>query len=263
METQIRNRLRENWLTRSGNSYARELTFALLGFLFLGAAAYLQNFAGLGPKMSATPEQVFVQGEYYRLFTTMLAHGDLGHVLSNALLFVPFSYFLLRHFSPVLFPTAGILAGALTNFVVLLTMPENTSLVGASGLVYWMGATWLTLFWLIDKRDRPAIRLGKVFMVGGVLFVPEVLKPEVSHAAHTVGLLLGIVSGYVCYAWNRSRIQAAEVWEHITIAPEPWEEAYNNDQASDSGTLALLPGVIMDNSTQVAPAEEKNVCNSS
>jgi rhomboid protease GluP len=260
METYLQTRtyLRENWLTRkTGHARAAELTLFLLGLLFLGSALYLFDFMGAALWMSANPHQVFTLHQYWRPFTTLFAHADLGHVLSNSVLFLPFSYFLSRHFGLLLYPLLGFVCATLTNVIVLATMPEYTSLVGVSGLVYWMGGAWLTLFFLIDRRDRTGIRLGKVLMVGGVLFVPDVLLPQVSHLAHYVGLLLGVLAGYLTYAWNRAKYEAAEVREEVTIAIPDWEAEWKKEQEEGAVTLALLPGVKTNQFAQVTPVEYK------
>lgn len=257
METQTRTYIRENWLTKTGNSGARELTLFYLGLLFLGAAFYLLDIGGAARYMSATPHQLFTDKEYWRAFTTTFAHSDLGHVLSNSLLFVPFAYFLSRHFGLFLFPFLGLVSATLTNVVVLATMPEHTSLVGASGLVYWMGATWLTMFWLLDRRDRPAIRLGKVLMVGGVLFVPEVLRPNVSHMAHYVGLVFGALSALLVYALNRHTFEAAEKKELVSIPIPDLEAEWKRALEEEAGTLTLGSGANSNHFTPVTPVEYK------
>lgn len=228
MET--RTIIRENWLSKPRNGYALELTLGLLGVLFLGSFVYLMDLFQAQSWMSASARDVFTNGQYWRAWTTTLAHGDLGHVLGNAFLFVPFAYFLSRHFGLFFFPVLGVFFAGITNLLVLKTMPEQTRLVGASGLVYWMGAAWLTMFWLIDKRDKTARRLGKVFMVGGVIFVPDVLRPNVSHLAHYVGLLFGALSALVVFAWNREKIEAAEIREQIVIPLPDWDEEWQKEK---------------------------------
>lgn len=222
--------LRETYLSRAQHGYAVELTLFLLGVLFLGSFLYLMDIGGAHELMHASGGAVLGRGEYWRLFTSLLAHGDLGHLLANCILFVPFSIFLTRHFSPAFFPLLGVLAAAATNLLTLLTMKEATTLVGASGLVYWMGAAWITFYVLIEKRDRPALRLGKALMVGGVLFVPDVLRPNVSHMAHYTGALLGFASALPAWWLLRHRIQAAERRELVILATPIEDGEWRNDQ---------------------------------
>lgn len=222
--------LRGTYLSVAQHAYAVELTLFLLGVLFLGSFLYLMDIGGAHALMHASGEAVLGRGEYWRLFTAILAHGDLGHLLANCLLFVPFSIFLTRHFSPLFFPLAGVLSAAATNLLTLLTMKESTTLVGASGLVYWMGAAWITFYFLIEKRDRPALRLGKALMVGGVLFVPDVLRPNVSHMAHYVGALFGLFTALPAWWLLRHRIRAAERRELVILATPIEDGEWRNDQ---------------------------------
>lgn len=219
--------LKETYLSKVQHARAIELTCFLLGLLFLGAFFYLMDIAHGRDWMAASPEKVFQNHEYWRLFSTLLAHGDLGHLLSNTLLFIPFSIFLSRHFGLIFYPVLGILSAALANLLVLLTLPPEATLVGASGLVYWMGAAWITFYWLIEKRDSAALRLGKALMVGGVIFVPDVLRPNVSHMAHYLGASMGFLCALATYRSHRERILAAEKREVVLvyspIGPEEWK----------------------------------------
>ena len=212
---ELRKVMKENWLTHEPKVKAFNLTLFLVGFLFLSGFAYLNGIFLTDDWMGASGEKVFGQHQVWRLWTTLFAHGDLAHLFSNALLFVPFAYLLMGYFSSALFPVLGILMGGLINYLVLKTMPGTIELIGISGVVYWMGATWLTLFVLIDRRQSLRRRLGKVFFISFALFVPETYKPEVSYLSHFVGYFLGILSGTAYYFLNRREFLRAETFEWI------------------------------------------------
>jgi rhomboid protease GluP len=174
--------------------------------------------------MAASGRDVFEKGEYWRLWTTLFAHADLGHLLSNAFLFVPLTYMLVSHYSFWYFPLAGLFFGGLTNWLVLQTLPSQAYLIGISGVVYWMGSSWLTLYLLIDRRDRLRRRIGASLFLTLMLFVPETLKPEVSHLSHFLGYVIGVASAFLYYRLNRRRFLAAEVREYIFEPEEIFEE---------------------------------------
>ena len=239
-----RVRVRENWFTQKPNSYAWNLVIFLGALLASVAAFYLTGSSGAAEWMPATGEAVFGKREYYRLWTTLFAHGDFSHLLSNSFLFFPLAYFLSAHFSLFVFPVLAIALGGLTNFLVLKTLPPGVTLIGISGVVYWMGAAWLTLFLLIDRRERLRRRLGTALFLFLMLFVPERIRPEVSYLSHAVGFLSGMLSALVIYAWNRKKYAAAEIRERI---PEPVE-------ADDELTqLALAAGVPEKTKGGIAP----------
>lgn len=165
--------------------------------------------------LAASPAAVFGGREYWRAWSALFAHADPAHLLSNLLLFIPFAFALTRHYSLAFFPVAGFFVGGLMNFLVLRAMPTHHSLVGASGVVYWMGAAWVTLSILVDRREKTAKRVLKGIGVSMLLFLPETYRPEVSYYAHFLGYVSGVASALVYYAFNRERFHAAEVYETV------------------------------------------------
>jgi rhomboid protease GluP len=202
-----------NWLTRQPHPDAPYVTAALT--LLLWALAFL-SFSG-APWMRASGELVFGAREYGRLWFSLFAHGDFGHLAANTFLFVPLTYVLSAYFGPFLLPLLGILLGGLINALVIATMPSTVFLVGISGVVSWMAATWITLFLLIDRRDPLKRRFGAVLFLTLIWFVPEKLKPEVSYLSHFLGYVLGVFSGWLYYLWHQKAFAAAVVLEE----PEP------------------------------------------
>lgn len=211
--------VKENWLTAPPAPYAYAVTALITLLLFALSFLFFTGLSGAESWMAASGTAVFERGEYWRLWSTLFAHADLGHLMSNAFLFLPLTYMLVSHYSLWFFPLAGLLLGGLTNWLVLKTLPAEAHLIGISGVVYWMGASWLTLYLLIDRRDRLRRRVGAALFLTLMLFVPETLKPEVSHLSHFLGYVIGVVSAFVYYFFQRRRFLAAEVREY-TFEPE-------------------------------------------
>lgn len=227
METRIV--LRETWLSRKPRAHAFDFSLLLLAFLTLATFAYLNGVAGADRWMAASWETAVTRHEYWRAWTTLLAHADLGHLLANAFLFLPFSYFLSGYYPRWFFPLAGFFLCGLLNFAVLATMPPDVFLVGVSGVIYWMGAAWLALYLLIERRDPPRRRAGKAIIVTAALFLPETVKPEVSYFAHYLGFFAGALSGWLYYRLRRSLLRGADRFEvqqiEDGIAEEEWKAA--------------------------------------
>jgi rhomboid protease GluP len=205
----------QNWLTRKALQDGRPITIFLMLLLLVGSLLYWKGVSWI----SATQSQVFSDREYWRAWTTMFAHADISHVLANLFLFIPFSYYLTGYFSRLFFPVAAFFVGGLVNLAVLATMPSHVTLVGASGVVYWMGGAWMTLFLLIEKRDSLAKRLIKVVGISAIVFFPESYKPEVSYLCHFLGFLTGIASALLYYKLNESTIKDAERLQLIYDGP--------------------------------------------
>jgi rhomboid protease GluP len=184
--------------------------------------------------MPASQDLVFKKHEYWRLWTTLLAHGDLEHLGNNLMLFLPFSFFLSGYFGLIFFPLIGFYLGGIINGLVLLTMPEETMLIGISGVVYWMGAAWITLTMLIDRRENLSRRLLRALGVSMLLFLPTTYQTNVSYLSHGVGFLLGIISGFILYQLRKSQYENAVVLETHLIQTDfgDWMDEENQEKTS-------------------------------
>jgi rhomboid protease GluP len=219
--------LKETYLSRKPRKRSFDFSLLLLAILTLATFAYLNGIAGADRWMAASWDLAVTHHEYWRVFTTLFAHADLGHLLANAFLFLPFSYFLSGYYPRWFFPGLGFALCGLLNFVVLATMPPAVFLVGVSGVVYWMGAAWLTLYLLIERRDPPRRRFGKAIIVTAALFLPDTVKPEVSYLSHYLGFLAGTISGFAFYFLRREEIRGADRFEVQMIEDGIGEDEWN------------------------------------
>ncbi len=228
---EITTKIKENWLTRKVSKEALPTTLFSMTLLMIATFIYLNDFLRDQSWMSANYNQVMLKHEYWRLWTTLFAHGDLVHLGSNLLLYFPFAYYLSGHFGKFLFPLLGFLIGGLTNLIVLQTMPHDHYLIGVSGVVHWMGAVWMVLGFFIDKRQSLGKRLLKAIGVSIMLFMPDTLKPNVSYLSHFVGFVLGVLCAAIYYFFNRTKFKRAEVLEYI-IEPELSEFDYSETKTA-------------------------------
>lgn len=218
-----------NWFTRSLDKPIWP-SLLLLGAAIYGASfAYLNNIFHAHQWMAATGEAVYQRHEYWRAWTTLFAHADLIHLLGNSLPFVLFAYPLLTHFGRFFFPLAGLALGGLSNLLVLKTLPSSVTLLGISGVVHWMGAAWLTLFLLIDRREKLRPRFASALFLAMTLFLPETYRPEVSYLTHFIGFATGIGSRLLYYAIHRRQIAAAEIWRSVQIEEVDFDWSGNTD----------------------------------
>jgi rhomboid protease GluP len=211
---------KENWLTRKGKTDALLPTFLILFLITLGSTIYLTHSLQSEHWMTATPLAVFENHEYWKLWTTLFAHADLTHLLSNLLLFIPFAYFLIGHFGLFYFPVVGFFIGGMVNLWVLKNLPAETHLLGASGVVYWLGASYMTLVFLIDHRQALHKRLLKLIGVSLILFFPETFKPEVSYFSHFLGFIFGIGTALILYFLRKKIFDQAKKYDYIVEYPE-------------------------------------------
>lgn len=204
-------RLIKNWFTKNIDRRSFLVTAALVLLVF-----GLSFYDWLTPvHLSASYNSAVNEHQYWRLWSALFSHADMGHLLGNALLFIPFALLLSGYFNLTLFPLWGFVIGGLINFITLKTMAPETELLGISGLVNWMGAVWLTLFFLIDRRVNWRRRFAVALFSSLVLFAPQEFKEGVSYTAHLVGFSLGIVSALIYYLVHKKEFLAAEVYQTV------------------------------------------------
>jgi rhomboid protease GluP len=202
----------ENWLTRKPDSMASLITLTSILMIVFVSAVYWNNYFDLSQYLIASPDSVFKNHEYWRAWTSFMVHADEKHLLGNLFLFYIFGFFLAGYFGVVVFPLTAFFVGGIINLIVLWKMPLSATLVGVSGVVFWMGGVWLVLYFLIETRKTFFQRIIRSIGVGLVLFMPsEAFDPSVSYKAHFVGFVLGILCGVLIYFKNFSAIRSAEI----------------------------------------------------
>jgi rhomboid protease GluP len=212
--------VRETLLSRKPREWSLEVTAVFLALIMGISLLAWRNGETLLPTLAATSEGVLKNREYWRLFTAVAVHGDVPHVVSNAIFLVFFTYLLFGYFGFWVFPVMSLAMAALTNYIALLTYPPGVSLIGASGLVYWMAGFWLSMYLMVERSIALAKRSLRVVCLALLVLLPTTLQANVSYRTHAIGLGLGVVSALVYFQFNRESIRAAEVVE--------FEEAFDN-----------------------------------
>jgi len=222
-------RLIRNFLTTKKNNRAFFWSFFTLFICLVMSQIYWNYNPGMGELLAASPKKVFGDGEYWRLFTSSFIHGDLAHLLSNSLMLTAMGYFVSYNYGAIAYPVFGFVAGIFINLIVIAGYNDNTTLVGASGVVHYLWGFWLVLYIFIQRHVPLNRRLMKVTAVGIFVLAPTEFKPQVSYYAHAVGLALGILTAIPYYILNRKKFRSYEEWETIVevIDEELENEALN------------------------------------
>ncbi len=208
--------IRETWLTRKLDGWAVSASALSTMALILGATLYWNGTLGLDTWMAANHVQLFASHQWWRAWTTLFVHGDPRHLLSNAFMFFIVGIFLSGYFGVFVFPLLAVAVGGLLNILVLGGMPPETQLIGMSGVVFWMGGFWLTLYLLIDRRRTLTQRIVRAGGATLGLYVPaEAFDPSISYLSHLWGFIFGVAFALIYFFYNREKFNAAEVREEI------------------------------------------------
>ena len=206
-------RVRETLLYRKPREYSRDVAvISVLMILWITLLAW-QNSEALLPTFAATSNGVLGNQEYWRLLTSVAVHADFGHFLSNIIFVAIFSYLLFGYYGIWVYPVLGVALAGLTNYLSLLTYPVGTSLIGASGLVYWMAGFWLSMYLMVERSLGIGKRSIRAVGVALIVLFPSTFQENVSYRTHAIGFGLGVVSAFAYFQRNRHSIRAAEVIE--------------------------------------------------
>jgi rhomboid protease GluP len=217
--------VRETWLTQKPKPASALVAAASTIILALGALIYLQDIGGAAKWMAASYESVYIKGEWWRLWTTLFAHGDAGHLAANTFLFFILGFFLYGYFGARLFPWAALFWGGLINLAVLPTYPQQTNLIGMSGVVYWLGGAWLVLYFGLSRQKNLTQRWLRTLGVAILIFMPaETFEVTTSYRTHFVGFALGLVAGGWHFFAHRKLFRTKEVRETIVEEVDPADD---------------------------------------
>lgn len=224
-------RLVRNFLNRKQTNHGVVITLTTLAICFLMSNLYWHT--PMNDFLAASPERVLTNNEYWRLFTSSFIHGDLEHLLSNSFMLTLMGYFVSSQYGIKIFPILSFLMGIAINGIVISTFETDIKLVGASGIVYFLWGYWLVLYLFIQRHIPLHRRLMKIFAIGIFILAPSSYRANVSYLAHGVGLLLGIISGFIYYGIYHKKIRAFEIWEEI----EQEDEGISEDSINEERNL--------------------------
>lgn len=141
--------------------------------------------------------QIFDQGEWYRVVSSIFVHSNVKHLLGNMLFLVPFGGLLTNYFSWRMFPLYSLVLGIITQIISLKTYQLQIGLQGASGLLYVMFGLWLALYYKAETHIPAGKRWLRIIGFCLIMTVPSEFSPHVSYRTHLIGLIIGLVSGII------------------------------------------------------------------
>lgn len=168
---------------------------ALILFVIFYIATVIYNKYPQGEYLWLSGYALFVKHEYWRLLTSLLAHADLAHLLSNALIFLIFGWMLNAYFKLIAFPIASLAIGLITNLITITWYDPAVKLIGASGMAYGMVALWLVFYIRHETDYSVPMRIFRAIGFALILLFPTTFDPQVSYMAHAIGFMAGIVMG--------------------------------------------------------------------
>jgi membrane associated rhomboid family serine protease len=182
---------------------------ATITFIALAVVFYLLGMFGVETELVARFAQInalVAQGEWWRIFTVVLLHGSLTHILFNMWAVWVLGPQIERGvgtwpFVSLYLASAGV-GGAVFHFI-----GGGAAAVGASGAIFGLFGIWLS--WALHRRNTIQGRallsqLGFLLLINAAL--PLIFR-GIAWEAHLGGLIAGFLIGE---AWSRIQGSNAE-----------------------------------------------------
>jgi rhomboid protease GluP len=214
---EVEKRFIRNYLSRQKFSSGKLTSWFILTLCFILSLFYWDSSSPISNYLSASHDQVFVNGEYWRLFTTSFVHGDIEHLLSNSLMLFILTYFVTSFYGSFISLGLGFIMGIAINYFVISQYETNTTLVGASGVIYYLWGFWLVLYLCISKHMHLISRFLRIGGIFFILLVPTTYSPSTSYLAHYIGFGVGFITGLIYYLFYNKKIATFEFWEYRVV----------------------------------------------
>lgn len=170
-------------------------------------------------------------GQWWRLFTAVTLHADLGHLASNFTTGVLLLGLAMGSYGVGKALLASFLAGAGGNLAAFLLLGVPHRSLGASGMVLGaLGLLTMHSFKLWHQGEDYRRLVGRAVGAGLLLLVLFGLNPRTDVTAHVGGFITGAVLGLVLVflpvKWTESRVaDAIAGWLCLVLVLATWARA--------------------------------------
>ena len=152
-------------------------------------------------------EEVLVNGEFYRLFTSMFLHWNVEHLFSNMIVLYYVGAIVEREMGTLPYTALYLLSGLMGNLFSIgyeLFVNLNGSSAGASGAVF--GVEGALLFLVMIRRGRlESMTVGRVAFAVAFSLYCGFTSEGVNNAAHVGGVLMGFTAAAAIVGYRKVR----------------------------------------------------------
>ena len=159
----------------------------------------VMHFGALFPRL-------VMEGQYYRLLSSMFLHVNFMHLINNCFSLYIFGSRAERFYGGFKFWVIYILSGIFGGIASTLFVPNPT--VGASGAVFGLLGAVLALA-LKSKADVSGLNYPVMLILAGTSLSLGFMVPEINNHAHIGGLIAGFVLGFLLFRNKKSTEGAA------------------------------------------------------
>lgn len=202
-------------MSRAGGAPATK-TFIAIAAVFFVLTGFGRNLNGPIGELFAQVNLWVAQGELWRLFTPVLLHASITHILFNMWALWILGPQIERGVGTWPFVGAYLASAAMGGaFMFVMGGLDAPFAVGASGAIFGLFGIWAN--WAVRRRNtmhgRALLRqIGFLLLLNAAL--PFIIR-GIAWEAHLGGLVAGFVIGEL---WSRARNETARVAMTVAIA---------------------------------------------
>ncbi|MCM1262056.1 MAG: rhomboid family intramembrane serine protease [Butyrivibrio sp.] len=144
---------------------------------------------------------VIINGEWYRIITSMFLHVDINHLVSNMLILYYIGNAVEKYMGCIPYVIIYFLSGIVGNMLSAgyeLLSGSYVSSVGASGAVFGIEGALLMLA-LIYKGKCAEVTAGRLMFAIAFSLYCGFTSSNINNAAHIGGLLAGFAAAGICW----------------------------------------------------------------
>lgn len=188
-------------LTQSSSQpYVTYALLGLIGFIFV-----LMELAGGSTtnevliSFGANDGSLIINGEIWRLFTSMFLHIGARHLAFNVIGLIAFGLETERIYGNLRYLFIYLLSGLFGSLLSFATQGYEQYSAGASGAIYGVLGMQLAFFWLYRHQtgELGRQRRNMVLVLVGVGFILGYSLMPADNMAHLGGLIAGAILGYL------------------------------------------------------------------
>ena len=187
------------YLSRNGNIFVLLPPLMMIGWgLYMISKGYNpvgSNYLLFDYLGACTPDSLLVDGEWWRIFTSMFVHRDFMHIFGNIMGYALGVFALTHYLNGRSITLVFLISGALS--IAFAVLYSQHSVIGASGGVFGLDGAFMSLFfwdYLFGKRsyERPDIWF---FIIGVTLIINIVVgfRSDISMSGHISGFVIGAI----------------------------------------------------------------------
>jgi len=156
---------------------------------------------------------VLVQGEWYRLLTSLFLHSGAMHIVMNMLSLYIVGTVVERLFNASSYLGIYFIAAFFGSFVSMYVHPIGWA-VGASGAIFGIFGALAGFAWVHRKRmQKEFMEFMRSFgLILVINFVIGIVFPSIDMSAHIGGLIAGIVGGLLV------ALNPRYIWGYLSVS---------------------------------------------